>query len=339
MIRAAYIGFGVSVREYHIPYVENRDDIQVKYVYRREEDIPQFAAYESFYPEITFTTDLEQVLGDPELDLVVVSAPDAFHVPYAKQILNAGKHALVEKPFAPTAAEAREVFALAREKGLVCMPNQNRRFDADFLALKEVLASGKVGTPVRLEGHYDYFKTNGWYDHLGTLYNLGVHTIDQIISLWGMPDRVRYDVRSIHHPGVGDDYFDIDFFYGNCKATVSTQMCVQIDHPRFTLHGTNGSFTLPPVLHNSGKKKVVGRHQISTVPAPEERWGTLVYRNEAGEQVTEQVPVGCAHYERVYDSLVAAIETGAEKVIRDEEVIRVLEILEEATEEAKSWKK
>ena len=339
MIRAAYIGFGVSVREYHIPYVENRDDIQVKYVYRREEDIPQFAAYESFYPEITFTTDLDQVLADPELDLVVVSAPDAFHVPYAKQILNAGKHALVEKPFAPTAAEAREVFALAREKGLVCMPNQNRRFDADFLALKEVLAGGKVGTPVRLEGHYDYFKTNGWYDHLGTLYNLGVHTIDQIISLWGMPDRVRYDVRSIHHPGVGDDYFDIDFFYGNCKATVSTQMCVQIDHPRFTLHGTNGSFTLPPVLHNSGKKKVVGRHQISTAPAPEERWGTLVYRNDAGEQVTERVPVGCAYYERVYDNLVAAIETGAEKVIRDEEVVRVLEILEEATEEAKSWKK
>ena len=122
MIRAAYIGFGVSVREYHIPYVENRDDIQVKYVYRREEDIPQFAAYESFYPEITFTTDLNQVLADPELDLVVVSAPDAFHVPYAKQILNAGKHALVEKPFAPTAAEAREVFALARSKRLICMP-------------------------------------------------------------------------------------------------------------------------------------------------------------------------------------------------------------------------
>lgn len=339
MIYAAYIGFGVSVREYHLPYVENRDDIQVKYVYRREEDIAQFARYESFYPEIIFTTDLDRVLGDPEVGLVVVSAPDAFHVPYARQILNAGKHALVEKPFAPTAAEAREVFALAREKGLVCMPNQNRRFDADFLALKEVLAGGKVGAPVRLEGHYDYFKTNGWYDHLGTLYNLGVHTIDQIISLWGMPDRVRYDVRSIHHPGAGDDYFDIDFFYGNCKATVSTQMCVQIDHPRFILHGTNGSFTLPPVLHNSGKKKVVGRHQISTAPAPEERWGTLVYRNEAGEQVTEKVPVGCAHYERVYDSLIAAIETGAEKAIRDEEVVRVLEILEEATEEAKSWKK
>lgn len=336
MVTAAYIGFGVSVREYHLPYVENRKDIRVKYVYRREEDIADFAAYEPFYPEITFTADLQTVLQDPEVNLAVVCAPDRFHVPYAKELLNAGKHVLVEKPFAPTAAEAREVFALAKERGLVCMPNQNRRFDADFLALKEVLNSGKLGDLVRLESHYDYFKTNGWYDHLGTLYNLAVHTIDQVISLLGMPDSTHFDVRSIHHPGVGDDYYDLEFFYGNAKASVNTSMCVQIDYPRFTVHGTRGSFTLPPVIHNSGRKKVVGRHQISTAPAPEDRWGTLVYQNDAGERVEEKVPVGCAHYERIYDSLIDAIENGGEKCVRDEEVVRVLEILEEATAVAKS---
>lgn len=339
MITVAYIGFGVSVREYHIPYVENRDDIKIKYIYRREEDIAAFAEYEPFYSEITFTTDLNQVLGDEEVNLVVVSAPDQFHVPYAKQILNAGKHALVEKPFAPTAAEAREVFELAKEKGLICMPNQNRRFDADFLAVKAVVESGKLGNLVRLESHYDYYKTNGWYDHLGTLYNLAVHTIDQVISLLGMPDKTHFDVRSIHHPGVGDDYYDLEFYYGNAKASVNTNMCVLIDYPRFTLHGTKGSFTLPPVIHNSGKKKVVGRHVVSNKPASEDRWGTLVYMNEKGEKMEEKVPVGCAHYERVYDNLVAAIEQGTPKVIKDEEVVRVLEILEEATEAAKSHAK
>lgn len=338
MLTAAYIGFGVSVREYHIPYVENRDDIKVKYVYRREEDIAQFADYEPFYPEIGFTTDLDKILGDDEVNLVIVGAPDRFHVPYAKAALNAGKHVLVEKPFAPTAEEAREVFALAKEKGLICMPNQNRRFDADFLAVKEVIKSGKLGQLVRLESHYDYFKTNGWYDHLGTLYNLGVHTIDQVISLLGMPDSTHFDVRSIHHPGVGDDYYDLEFYYGNSKASVNTSMCVLIDYPRFTLHGTNGSFTLPPVIHNSGKKKVVGRHTVSREDAPKDRWGTLVYMNEAGEKVTEAVPVGCAHYERIYDSLVDAIENGGQKCVKDEEVIKVLEILEEATETAKSHK-
>ena len=336
MITVAYVGFGVSVREYHIPYVENREDIKVKYIFRREEDIAQCAEYEPFYPELIFTTDFNDVLNDPEVDLVVVSAPDRFHVSYAKQILNAGKHALIEKPFALTSAEAREVFALAKEKGLVCMPNQNRRFDADFMAVKEVMKSGKLGQLVRLESHYDYYKPNGWYDHLGTLYNLAVHTIDQVISLLGMPDSTHFDVRSIHHPGVGDDYYDLEFYYGNSKASVNTNMCVLIDYPRFTLHGTKGSFTLPPVLHNSGKAKVVGRYVINTAMAPEDRWGTLVYMNENGEKVTEKVPVGCAHYEMVFDSLIDAIENGGEKCIRDEEVIRVLEILEEATEVARS---
>ena len=48
MLTVAYIGFGVSAREYHIPYMENREDIKVKYVYRREQDIAQNAAYEAF---------------------------------------------------------------------------------------------------------------------------------------------------------------------------------------------------------------------------------------------------------------------------------------------------
>ncbi len=336
MLTVAYIGFGVSVREYHIPYVENRNDIQVKYVFRRAQDIAQNALYEPFYPQIIFTSDLDQVLEDPQVDLVVVNTPDSFHVPYAKQILNAGKHVLVEKPFAPTAAQAKEVLDLAKAKGLVCMPNQNRRFDADLLAVKKVMDSGKLGTIVKLESHYDYFKTNGWYDHFGTLYNLAVHTIDQVIGLFGMPEHVRYDVRSIHHPGKADDYYDLDFYYGNMKATVSTSMCVLLDYPRFTVHGTRGSMTLPPVVHNSGKKKTIGRHVIETADAPKERWGVLKYMDDAGQLITEAVPVGCAHYERIYDNLIDAIENGAPKCISDDQVIKVLEILEEATAQAKS---
>ena len=73
--------------------------------------------------------------------------------------------------------------------------------------------------------------------------------------------------------------------------------------------------------------------------ASEDRWGTLVYHNAAGETVTEKVPVGCAHYERIYDSLIDAIENGGEKCVKDAEVVRVLEILEEATEVAKSHAK
>ena len=94
MLTIAYIGFGVSVREYHIPYVEGREDIRVKYVFRRAEDAPQFAEYEPFYPELTFTSDLDRVLNDPEVSLVVVNTPDQFHTDFKRRQARSGGKAL-----------------------------------------------------------------------------------------------------------------------------------------------------------------------------------------------------------------------------------------------------
>jgi len=336
MLNVAYIGFGVSVREYHLPYVEDLDYVNVKYVYRRQEDIEKFKDYEPFYPEINFTTNIDDVLNDSEINLVVISAPDAFHVPYAKQCLNKGKNVLCEKPFARTSEEAKEVFELAKEKGLTIMPNHNRRFDGDYLAVKEVIESGKLGDIVKFESHYDYYKKDGW-NQLPALYNLGVHTLDQIIGMFGITDKMVLDARSIQNPGEADDYYDLEFLYGNTKATLSTSMYVLIDYPRFIVHGTKGSLTLPPLIHNSGKKKVVGRHIINKEMLKEERWGTLVYIDN-DVKVEEKVPVGPAHYERVYENLDATINNGGTKLVKDEQVIKELEILEEASRIAKNFK-
>ena len=330
MLTVAYIGFGVSVREYHIPYVEKRDDIKIKYVFRRHEDIAAFEAYEPFYPDIIFTENLDDVLNDKDVNLVVVNTPDKFHVPYAKQILNAGKNCLVEKPFALLSSEAKEVFLLAKQKGLICMPNQNRRFDADFMAVKDVIKSGKLGDVCRFESHYDYYKENGW-NQLPALYNLGVHTTDQVISLFGMPDKEEYDVRSIANPKKADDNFEINLYFGNCKASICTSMNVLIDYPRFTVHGTKGSLTMPPAIHGSSKKKEIGRHVIDFKDASIDRYGDLVYINDKGEKISEKVKVTYNHYEKIYDNLILAINHKEDKIIKDEEVVKVLEILEAAT--------
>lgn len=222
---------------------------------------------------------------------------------------------------------------------LIVTSNQNRRYDADMLCLKSVLDRGVLGELVKFESHYDYYRPQGWYHYFGVLYNLAVHTIDQVISLFGKPDWTNYDVRSIIFPGEADDYYDLEFHYGKLKATVNTSMLCAIDYPRFTVHGTKGSLTLPPVLHNSSKKKTEGRFKANRQPAGEDRWGTLVYFDDEGIRHEEKVPVGCAHYERVYENLIDCICNGGEKAIKDEEVITVLEILEEATAVAKKWSK
>lgn len=126
------------------------------------------------------------------------------------------------------------------------MAYQNRRFDSDFLVIKEVLASGKLGELVELESHMDYYRPEApdapgeYYD--GAFYGLGVHMMDQIIDLFGRPEEVSYDIRSIRNSNNPDDTFEIQFFYPTLKVIVKTSHLVNIPYPKFTLHGTKGSF-------------------------------------------------------------------------------------------------
>lgn len=97
--------------------------------------------------------------SDGEIDLVVVTTPSAeSHVDYARQALEHGLNVLVEKPFAPNAAVARDLFDLANERGLFLQGYQNRRFDSDFLTVQQVIASGVLGDLVEVEMHYDYYR-------------------------------------------------------------------------------------------------------------------------------------------------------------------------------------
>lgn len=337
MLVVAYIGFGNSVCRYHLPYVERRKDtVKVKYIYRREEDRIGDEERETWYPDIVFTSDIDMVMNDPEVNLIVVNTPDQFHVTYTVQALEHGKNVLCEKPFAMSAKEAKAVFDLAKEKGLVAMANQNRRYDADMRTVRQVIESGVLGKIVEFESHYDYYRPS-IKDHVGfgILYGLAVHPIDQIIGQFGKPKKVVYDCRSIDNPGESDDYYDIDLFYDSMKAIVKTSYYVKLDYPRFIIHGKKGSFLMPALGHQSALKPKPGPIEISFDPLPEEKWGTLSYIDEEGNDITKKIPTEIGDYGIIYDNLYDVIFHHGEKIVKDEEVIEVLRIIEEATKVAK----
>ena len=243
-LHCAFIGFGKSTTRYHLPYVLNRKDSwHVAHIYRRrakpEEQSPQ-------YSHIHFTCDLDEVLNDPQVKLVIVCTHADSHFEYAKRALEAGKNVLVEKPFTPTMTEAKTLFDLAKRKGLTVTPYQNRRFDSCFLTAKKVIESGKLGDIVEIESHFDYYRpvaeTHPGLPQDGSFYGLGVHTMDQVISLFGRPDHVAYDIRSLRNKANPDDTFEAQLFYGDLKAIVKTSHLVKIDYPKFIVHGTRGSF-------------------------------------------------------------------------------------------------
>ena len=343
MLTVAYIGFGVSVKRYHLPYVRLREDrIKVKYIYRRKEDVEKEGTEEEkYYPDITFTSDIDQVMNDEEVDLIVVNTPDQFHTRYSKMALEHGKNVLCEKPFALSSDEAREVFALAKEKGLLVMPNQNRRFDSDMRTLRKVIESGKLGQLIEFESHYDYYNLKyAMWKGFDFIKGIGIHPLDQIVGEFGVPERCVYDCRSIDLPGEADTYYDIDLFYkNNFKAICKMSMYVKIDYPKFTLHGKKGSFILPAQPHNSSAKPKPGPIEVSLEAPGEEAWGTLVYVDENGNDVKERIPAEVTDYGLIYDNIIDVLAGKAEKVVKDEEVLAVLDIVSEGIEAAKGVKK
>jgi len=154
MLTIAYIGNGKSANRYHLPFaLKLKDKIKVKTIYSRSgrQDWQPIAG-------VHYTTDINDIYDDPEIQVVVVSTPSSTHYQLAKDVLNHGKNALVEKPFTETSAEAKELFALAKEKGLLIQCYQNRRYDSDFLTVQKVIESGKLGDLLELEMSFDYFR-------------------------------------------------------------------------------------------------------------------------------------------------------------------------------------
>jgi len=328
-LHCAFIGFGKSATRYHLPYVLHRKaDWHVAHIYRRspkpDEQLPQYA-------HIHFTSELDDILNDPQVKLVVVCTHADSHFDYAKQALEAGKNVLVEKPFTPTLLQAKELFALAKSKGLTISPYQNRRFDSCFLTTKKVIESGKLGQIIEIENHFDSYRPvdagRPGLPQDGVFYGLGVHTMDQIISLFGRPQQVSYDIRHLRNKANPDDTFEAQLFYGDLKAIVKSSHLVKLEYPKFIVHGHKGSFIKYGIdqQETSLKANIMpgepGFGADSSV-------GILEYVDDAGNTVREEVAVETGDYGRVYDALYQTLVNGCENFVSESDALTNMEILE-----------
>ncbi len=335
-LHCAFIGFGKSTTRYHLPYVlVRKDKFHVAHIFRRNEK-PEIEQQPE-YSHIHFTSDLDEVLNDPQVKLVVVCTHADSHFDYAKRALEAGKNVLVEKPFTPTLAEAKELFELAKAKGLTVTPYQNRRFDSCFLTMKKAIDSGKLGDIVEIESHFDMYRpaaeTKPGLPADGAFYGLGVHTMDQIISLFGRPDHVAYDIRSVRNKANPDDTFEAQLFYSDMKAIVKTSHLVKIDYPKFLVHGTKGSFIKYGIDQQETSLKA---YIMPGDPgfAADSSVGVLEYVNDVGETVREELKPEAGDYGRVYDAQYETIVNGKPNYVREIEALTNLEILERGFEQA-----
>lgn len=331
MLTIGFIGNGKSTNRYQLPYILTRKNIRVKTIYARNINKKEWNRVAG----INYTDDLNSLLNDPDIQLISVCTRHDSHYEYAKMVLEHGKNCLVEKPFMKNSQEAKEIFALARKKGLLVQCYQNRRYDSDFLTTQKVIESGKLGNLLELEMHFDYYrpeiplasKEYSCFDSY--LYGHGCHTLDQVISYFGKPDKIHYDVRQLLGPGRMNDYFDLDLYYGTLKVSIKSSYFRVKERPSFVVYGDKGCFI------KSSKDRQEEHLKLFYLPGSPgfgidriEDYGTLSYYDDKGNYHEEKVVSEVGDYGNVFDGLYETIIEGKESRVKDEQTLLQMEILE-----------
>ena len=152
-IRVGVIGFGMAGKIFHTAVVAATPGLELAAIVQRRGDEAEKA-----YPGVKIARSIEEMLEDESIRLVAVATPSDMHYEHAKQCLKAGRNVVVDKPFTLRSDEARKLIELAWEKKVLVTAYQNRRWDGDFVTLKQVVASGELGRIVSYESHLDRYR-------------------------------------------------------------------------------------------------------------------------------------------------------------------------------------
>lgn len=243
-IRVGLIGYGLSGEVFHAPLITAEPAMRLAVVVTSRADAVARAGLSARVAQTP-----EAAISDPDIDLIVIATPNETHAPLVERALNAGKHVVVEKPVTVASDDADRLAALARDRGLCLAVFHNRRYDGDFLTVRELLEGGRLGRLYSFESHFDRFRPEPrarWKEQAvpggGTLYDLGAHLIDQALELFGMPESVVADVGRQRPGAQATDYFHLILRFGALRVILRSGSVVSEPWPRFVLHGDRGGY-------------------------------------------------------------------------------------------------
>jgi scyllo-inositol 2-dehydrogenase (NADP+) len=340
MIDVGLIGFGLAGRAFHAQVIRATPGLRLAAILQRHGN----EAAEK-YPDVRLVRSVGELLDVRDIRLVVIATPNETHAPIARQCLEAGRDVVVDKPFATTWKEAAELVELARKCGRLITVYQNRRYDGDFQAIRQIVAEGMLGRIVRFETNYDRFrpdlKPGAWRERVGPgsgiLFDLAPHLIDHALVLFGLPEAVTADIRMERTVAAVDDSFDVMLHYpAGMRAALRSTMLAVAPRPRFVLHGTHGAFfkqTFDPQEINLRRGYVPENGAWGG--EPEEDWGVLTtVENDVATK--RSVPSATSDYRDYYANVRDAILGGATLAVTPEHALDVMRVLEMAQESSRT---
>lgn len=331
--RIALIGYGYAGKTFHVPLIASVPGLQLAVIASsRPDDV------HADLPDVEVVADPRQAIRRDDIDLVVIAAPNAQHAPLAAAALRADKHVVVDKPFTLTLAEARELRALAVRHGRLLSVFHNRRWDSDFLGVRQVIDSGRIGEVVHFESHIDRFRPQvraRWRESAqpgaGIWFDLGPHLIDQALQLFGLPQSVQANLAALRPGAMSDDWAHVVLNYKKQRVVLHASMLVAGGSARFAVHGTVGSVIKQRIDQQEAQL-------LAGMKPGEAGWGEdddalLLY---PGDAPMETIPSPRGDQRLYYIGIRDAIRGVAPSPVTDAQALAVMAVLEAGTESARS---
>ena len=311
-INTGLIGYGMAGKILHAPLINATLGLRLCGVATSKPD-----ALKADWPDARAYVSPEDLINDPDIDLIVIASPNQTHAPLAEMALHAGKHVIIDKPFALSNAEAQLITALAQSRQLVLSAFHNRRWDSDFLTIQKLLQSGALGRLTQMTSAYNRYRPairQRWREDkgpgAGLWCDLGSHLIDQALVLFGAPDSLQLDLAIQRDGAEVDDWFHCVLHYGSLRVILHADVLSAEVGPRFQLNGTHGSY----VKYGLDPQEIALGAGIPPVPealdwGKDDREGMLTLK--APEESATPYPSECGDWRKYYAGMVSAIRDGA----------------------------
>ncbi|OQS39289.1 oxidoreductase [Chromobacterium haemolyticum] len=339
-LNVALVGYGYAGKTFHAPLISATSELKLAAVVSSRPDEVRVD-----WPQVSVLAGLEQALLDPAIDMLVIASPNQLHYPQARAGLMAGKHVVVDKPFTVTQAEARELCLMAERPGSPLLSVfHNRRWDADFLALKALLASGELGALSHFESHFDRYRPQvraRWRERdqpgAGLWYDLGSHLLDQVLQLLGWPQTIYANLFKQRAGAQATDYFHVQLGYAEHQAVLHGSCLVSGGTPRFSLHGTLASYVKFGLDGQEDYLKRGGR-------PGETGWGVdlepgILFRQLDDGEMRESRSSPLGDYRDFYREVARAAQGLGSNPVTAREAWRVMTLLEQGEQSAREGRR
>lgn len=330
-------GFGLAGRSLHAPLITGAGMDIKAVISSRQQQI------KNDFPDATQYTEIHSMLQRDDIDLVVLTTPNELHFAQAMAALEHGKHVVIDKPFTIKSSEAQTLIDEASNRDLKLSVYHNRRWDADFLTIQKLLASGELGEITSATLRWDRWRpepTDRWRDQpvagAGMLYDLGPHLIDQAILLVGKPDWLQANVFVQRDGGRVDDGFEILMAKDSTRVSLGVNSMTVETSSHYVINGTRATFRkswLDP-QENQLRAGMNPDHADYGIESPQ-NWGTLHYPDGTQKTVASTRGNWLLFYEGMRD----AIKSNSPVPVEPASALYVMQIIEAAFDSERQKKR